>query len=277
MGGKTKIEWTDATWNPIRGCSRVSEGCRNCYAEAMAARFSDPGQWGHGIATRANGGRWTGNVVLDEKALVKPLYWRKPRRIFVNSVSDLFHESVTDEMRDRIFAVMALCPQHTFQILTKRPERMHQYLTASRTLFGIAHADPLMDPLFFDTHDWPLPNVWLGASVENQAAADERAPIIRDIAEDGWQTFFSCEPLLSQVHVLPYLAKPAEALRGAVWLICGGESGPHARPMHPQWARDLRDQCSAAEVPFFMKQMGGTRKPFSPIPDDLMIREAPHA
>ena len=120
--GKTTIDWTDYTWNCLRGCSRCSPGCANCYAESMACRFCGPGQWGHGIAERGKG--WTGAVVLDEAALLKPLHWRKPRRIFVTSVGDPFHPAVTDDMLDRMFAVMAVASQHTFQLLTKRPERM---------------------------------------------------------------------------------------------------------------------------------------------------------
>ena len=125
MGAKTGIEWTDATWNPIRGCSRVSEGCRNCYAETIAARFSGPGLAYEGLAVMQNGHpHWTGKIEFVDEHLLDPLSWRRPRRIFVNSMSDLFHENVTDEMRDKIFAVMALCPQHIFQVLTKRPARM---------------------------------------------------------------------------------------------------------------------------------------------------------
>jgi protein gp37 len=221
MADKTKIEWTDATWNPIRGCTRKSEGCRNCYAEVMAARFSDPGQWGHGLAQRValpGGGtdhRWTGKVELVDAALDLPLRWREPRRIFVNSTSDLFHEKVPDEWIDRVFAVMALAPQHTFQVLTKRPERMREYLTRpvqgpwagrmhsvddaghvtdATDAWRRVHAEmvkllPITPPKQLNLASemqeehgdgfmprWPLPNAWLGTSIENQATADDRIP-----------------------------------------------------------------------------------------------------
>lgn len=289
MGDKTKIEWTDATWNALKGCSRVSEGCRNCYAESMAARFSDAGQWGYGLATRKDGQhRWTGVVVLDLPTLEKPLRWRKPRRIFVTSVSDPFHPQVTDEMLDRLFAVIAACPQHTFQLLTKRPERMLQYFEQFRS------CGPRMGwitrngerpksyggeaELIIPDDRWPLPNLWLGVSVENQDVAEERIPHL--LATPAAVRFLSCEPLLGPVDLTRIKAPWVDwrdALRGheqgrpgasisaghfAVglskidWVIAGGESGPKARPMHPDWARGLRDQCAAAGVPFFFKQWG---------------------
>jgi len=287
MADKTKIEWSDATWNPIRGCTRVSEGCRNCYAEVMAARFSDPGQWGHGLARRVTlpGGstdhRWTGKVQFIEDKLDQPLRWRKPRRIFVNSTSDLFHESVPDEWIDRVFAVMALAPQHTFQVLTKRPERMGAYLTAhdvghrwSCEADQIAHDGmPLVS--IEDAVEWTergLPNVWLGTSVEDQAAADERIPHL--LATPAAVRFVSAEPLLGPVDLDGIQSEDAGfyALTGVRsdgvgpsgfsqgpaldWVIVGGESGPGARPMHPAWARSLRDQCQAAGVAYFFKQWG---------------------
>jgi protein gp37 len=191
MANTTGIEWTDATWNPIRGCSRVSEGCRNCYAEKVAYRFSGPGQPYEGLVqldsaiSRENARRipkWNGKIKFVEEHLLDPLKWKKPRRIFVNSMSDLFHENVTDEMLDRIFAVMALCPQHTFQVLTKRPERMLKYL--GRACGRIADVVMKMrkerndrscvGPLPHITPGaawWPLANVWLGVSVENQKAS----------------------------------------------------------------------------------------------------------
>jgi protein gp37 len=314
MADRTKIEWTDATWNPIRGCTRVSEGCRNCYAEVMAARFSDPGQWGHGLAQRValpGGGtdhRWTGKVELVDAALDLPLRWRSPRRIFVNSTSDLFHEKVPDEWIDMVFAVMAVAPQHTFQVLTKRPDRMQRYLSGaaqrrivglyadrlaargrgeirSTTLFDIA-CDRIGLVAEFPDADivsrlrdrplragWPLPNVWLGTSIEDQATADDRIPHL--LATPAAVRFISAEPLLGPVD-LTGIAIPRPDLRASVildvlngtgglvrggpgridWVICGGESGPGARPMHPDWARSLRDQCQAAGVPFFFKQQG---------------------
>ena len=308
MADRTKIEWTDATWNPIRGCTRVSEGCRHCYAEVMAARFSDPGQWGNGLAQRValpGGGtdhRWTGKVELVDAALDLPLRWRSPRRIFVNSTSDLFHEKVPDEWIDRVFAVMALAPQHTFQVLTKRPERMRDYFLGRRLNFGRA-SDVLHEmthPCSEDDHDWavdqldafdasgrPLPNVWLGTSIEDQATADDRIPHL--LATPAAVRFISAEPLLGPVD-LTGIAIPRPDLRASVildvlngtgglvrggpgridWVIVGGESGPGARPMHPDWARSLRDQCKAAGVPFFFKQWGEwePRRGFA-CPDDL--------
>jgi protein gp37 len=295
MADRTAIEWTDATWNPLRGCTRVSEGCRNCYAEIMAARFSDPGQWGHGLATRIalpSGGidhRWTGKVVLaPDDVLTQALRWKKPRCIFVNSTSDLFHESVPDEWIDRIFAVMALAPQHTFQVLTKRPERMRAYFAGRRANFGrasdILHA--MTHSCSEDDHDFaadqldaldasgrPLPNVWLGTSIEDQATADTRIPELLETPAEV--RFISAEPLLGPLdltevaHQRPDLRAVVvyDALRGyggfrrnfmnrINWVICGGESGPGARPMHPDWARSMRDQCVAAGVAFFFKQWG---------------------
>ena len=182
----TSIEWTDDTWNPTRGCSRVSEGCRNCYAERVAARFSGAGKPYEGLATMTpSGPRWTGKVALIEEHLADPLRWRTPRRIFVNSMSDLFHESVPDEWIDRIFAVMAIARDHTFQILTKRPERMREYLeqvSDERDMQRWARwADIAKSPCaagMFDELDWPLPNVHLGVSVEDQATADARIELL---------------------------------------------------------------------------------------------------
>jgi protein gp37 len=264
MSDKTGIQWTDATWNPIRGCSRVSEGCRNCYAEVVAARFSNPGQPYEGLARRtSNGGaRWTGKIMFVEKHLEDPLHWKRPRRIFVNSMSDLFHEGVTDAQLDRIFGVMAQAQRHTFQVLTKRPERMLAYSNAR--LLGL-----------------PLPNVWLGVSVEDQKAADERIPLLFDTP--AAVRFLSCEPLLGPVELSQqwrdYLAgwnvreqhhpncdgytcdagcPIAEQYQTEKinWVIVGGESGANARPCDTRWVRSLVDQCAAAGVAAFVKQLG---------------------
>jgi protein gp37 len=291
MGDKTTIEWTDANWNPIRGCSRVSEGCRNCYAEGVARRFSGPGLPYEGLVNLTTGA-WNGKIRFVEDHLLDPLRWKKPRRIFVNSMSDLFHENVTDEMRDRIFAVMALCPQHTFQVLTKRPERMLKWFTqhfnvkspgAREMIFEISHKHPdfvegrewvAKAANAFDV--WPLPNVWLGVSVENQKAADERIPLL--LQTPAAVRFLSCEPLLGKLsldRVGPgpwplfgplsgYCSKHfprhhchCDRQQASIdWVIAGGESGPNARPMHPDWVRSLRDQCADAGVPFFFKQWG---------------------
>lgn len=264
----SKIEWTDRSdWNPIRGCTRVSEGCRNCYAEGIAARFSGPGQPFHGFAERtAKGPRWTGKVQLVEDRLTLPLRWKKPARIFASSTSDIFHESLPDEAIDRIFAVMALATQHTFQVLTKRPERMREYLSdpARKALMSCdatALAGKKLGPGAIIT-PYPLPNVWLGVSVEDQATADERIPHL--LATPAARRFLSCEPLLGPVDLgRVYATKDQHGtylheapILALDWVIAGGESGPNARPMHPDWARSLRDQCQAAGVPFFFKQWG---------------------
>ncbi len=228
MADNTKIEWTDATWNPLRGCSRVSEGCRHCYAEGVAARFSGPGLKFEGIAHRVGGeARWTGKVILVEEKLGEPLRWRRPRRIFVNSMSDLFHEELPDMAIDQVFAVMGKASWHTFQVLTKRAARLRAYMSQRR----------------------PLPNVWLGVSVEDQAAAEERVPAL--LAAPAALRFLSCEPLLGPLSLQKYLGEG-----GIDWVISGGESGPRARPPEPCWFRSLRDQCRAAGVPFFFKQWG---------------------
>lgn len=248
MTANSKIEWCDATWNPVRGCSRVSEGCRHCYAEIMAARFNKPGQWGHGFAemvTRPGGSRearWTGLVKLDRSKLGLPFEWRKPRRIFVNSTSDLFHETLDFSDIDKVFATMAMVSHHTFLVLTKRPERMCQY--AAEPGFSRRMGDALKRTRA------PLPNVWLGFSAEDQETFDERWGSARETAAVGWPVFTSLEPLLGPVHT------DAALRHGLRWVIAGGESGPGARPMHPAWARAIRDQCAAAGTPFFFKQWG---------------------
>lgn len=258
----TRIEWTDQTWNPIRGCTRVSEGCRHCYAERQAARFAGPGQPFDGYVTGSGAGaRWTGRVELVEAKLYEPLGWRRPRRVFVNSMSDLFHESLPDECIDRVFAVMALAPQHTFQVLTKRHERMREYMSGDR--YGVVNAaveivsDARGDVAGLVQREnmdatglWPLPNVWLGMSVEDQPTADERMPVLS--ATPAAVRYVSAEPLLGPVDLRPWLV----ATPRLDWVIVGGESGPGARPMHPDWVRSLRDQCAEAGVPFFFKQWG---------------------
>lgn len=280
--GPKGISWTDETWNPIRGCSRVSEGCRHCYAEQVAARFSGPGQPYEGLADRnRSGSKWTGKVRLIDDALPLPLRWKKPRRIFVNSMSDLFHENLPDEAIDKIFAVMALAPQHTFQVLTKRPEWMRAYFAADDRLRQINGAiwstlgTPRGSKIDHGGH-WraslPLPNVWLGVSVEDQDAADQRIPLL--LETPAAVRFLSCEPLLGALdirqHLEPWEQNGVDMSRDVGsrvgcatgvtpaidWVICGGQSGPGAQPMHPDWARSLRDQCQAAGVPFFFKQWG---------------------
>lgn len=265
MSDRTGIEWTDATWNPLRGCRRVSEGCRNCYAERVAARFSGPGQPYEGLAKMtASGPRWTGAIRLLPELLDQPLRWKKPRMIFVNSMSDLFHEDVPFEFVARVFAVMAMAHWHTFQVLTKRPARMLEFMGTLRE-GGVLDVPREPDEMLWGSYLLPLPNVWLGVSVEDQATADERIPLLlRTPAAVRW---LSCEPLLGPVDLDGPGIDDLHALgcgnpgcscgdRGVDWVVVGGESGPGARPMHPDWARSLRDQCTASGVAYFFKQWG---------------------
>ncbi len=207
MGNKTKIKWCDSTWNCLRGCSRVSHGCERCYAETMASRFSGPGLVYEGLTKK---GKWTGKIEFSEKHLMDPIRWKKPRRIFVNSMSDLFHENVPDEWIDRIFAVMALAPQHTFQILTKRSERMREYCL-SRNGMGnekICKAINNIPNAFGNRHSalsMPLPNVMLGVSVEDQQTADERIPLL--LQTPAAKRFVSYEPALGPVDFSPWLGR----------------------------------------------------------------------
>lgn len=256
MSDRTGIEWTEATWNPLRGCSRVSEGCRHCYAEGIAARFSGAGQPYEGLArivTRHDGkseARWTGKVVLAPKnVLQQPLRWGRPRLIFVNSMSDLFHEAVPDDWIDQVFAVMASATCHTFQILTKRPERMRAYISSPATVDRVLMRARELDPALWYL-DWPMPNVWLGTSIEDQPTAETRLPYL--CRTPAAVRFVSAEPLLGQVDLFAALGGGS----GIHQVIVGGESGPAARPMHPAWARLLRDQCKAAGIAFFFKQWG---------------------
>ena len=255
----TSIEWTDRTWNPVRGCSRVSEGCRHCYAETLAARFSLPGNTFHGFAERTPAGpRWTGEVALLRDRLAEPLAWKQPSRVFVNSMSDLFHESLPDTAIDQVFAAMALAPQHTFQILTKRVGRMRSYLTAEGRHAAIVAAMDM--PSWMPARrrfprvpeNWPLSNVWLGPSIENRMAANEHFPLASDLGEQGWHVMVSMEPLLEHVFVSARFLR----LGPQAWVIVGGESGPGARPFDICWARAIVAQCQSAHVPVFIKQLG---------------------
>lgn len=281
MADKTKIEWTDATWNPMTGCTRVSPGCEHCYID-WAPPFRIEGR--HFVdrdGQRSNAIGSTTGVRLHLERLDQPLRWKKPRRVFVNSLSDIFHEDVPDEYIARIFAVMALAPQHTFQVLTKRHGRMRSLLNSE------SFKDKVLIALLFMTAErgiewpppqgyaWPIPNVWLGVTVEDQQRADLRIPALLDTP--AAVRFLSCEPLLGRVGLSRWLDPERDcdcgvpALEGAGqhaatcrsfdqpeinWVIVGGESGKDARPMHPEWARSLRDQCTAAGVPFFFKQWG---------------------
>jgi protein gp37 len=261
----SKIEWTDATWNPVRGCSRISEGCRNCYAEGVAARFSGAGQPYEGLAKMADDGpRWTGKVKLVDLMLRQPFAWQRPRKIFVNSMSDLFHERLQDKEIAQVFAVMALTPRHTFQVLTKRAPRMAALL-ASVDFRGLVESMATVEATRRKLGDirlqWPLPNVWIGVSVEDQKAADTRITSL--LSTPAAVRFLSCEPLLGPVNLgllgtVPKNIRTRYTMVGELlhWVIVGGESGPDARPMHSQWARDLRDECQQAQVAFFFKQWG---------------------
>lgn len=266
--GSTSIEWADRVWNPLRGCSRISPGCANCYAEVMAGRFA--ATWGSPEIVRPDG-TWSGVVSLVEEKLAEPLSWHGPCRVFVDSQSDLFHQAVPDAWIDRIFAVMALRPHIDFLVLTKRPRRMQEYLSHTRgegnVLYRIvkaaqAMAKPERGVLRGEfAHDmgWPIRNVWLGTSIENQKAADERIPILRRT----WAAvrFLSVEPLLEQVDLC--LTPGAEvsaregAARGIHWVIAGHESrGPRpGRPGRVSWVRSIVDQCRDAAVPAFVKQL----------------------
>jgi protein gp37 len=271
MGDATGIEWTDATWNPIVGCSIKSPGCTNCYAMAMAARIEkmQPGSHYAGTTQPSKAGPvWTGKLALaPERILTQPLAWRKPRNIFVNSMGDLFHENARDEDIDKAFAVMALTPQHTYQVLTKRAERMAAYLADAHTRIAIAtmEAAPINRDisdvgLVFAPHRtpstyldrWPLQNVLLGVSVEDERRARERWLPLSDIASYGWRTFVSYEPAIGPVDWSGW--------QFLSWLISGGESGPHARPSHPDWHRTARDFCAAHGIPYFFKQWGEWEK-----------------
>jgi protein gp37 len=299
MAQNSKIEWTDCTWNPTSGCRAYSPGCANCYAAAMTYRLESMGQKKYAALTvlQPSGRRhFNGEVRPDESSLGLPFGWKKPRRVFVNSMSDLFYGDDADrracesagiefkpvpfEFIDRVFAVMALTPQHTYQILTKRADRMAEYFNHSRDVMGfktderVGYAIAMLRGLDPGPRvgQWPLRNVWLGTSVENQKTADERIPHL--LKCPAAVRFLSAEPLLGALDLRMHLHKrgcpehPSDGTKVAIcgctgcrrdrihWVIVGGESGPNARPMHPDWARSIRDQCQQARVPFFFKQWG---------------------
>lgn len=297
MADGTKIEWTDATWNPITGCQIVSEGCRNCYAMQLAGtRLAHiPSRAG---LTRQNAqGKhvWAGETRFNRDMLDQPLRWKRPRRIFVCAHGDLFADSVPDAWIDQVFAIMALAPQHTFQVLTKRPERMREYMDSlwksGRYLLWRDPRPGTGDAAhhgFHKTFEALWPHVWLGVSVEDQESADARIPLL--LHTPAAVRWISAEPLLGPVDLQQLVystntrACTLNALTGRFsplpvefdfeqamprtpervpdslprldWVVVGGESGTGARPMHPDWARSLRDQCEAAGVPFFFKQWG---------------------
>ena len=315
MSAKSKIQWTDVTWNPTRGCTRVSEGCRNCYAMRQAHRFSGAGAPYHGLTKLTKQGPdWTGKIRLVPEMLEAPLHWRKPSRIFVDSMSDLFHPDVPFEFIDRVFAVMVMAGQHIYQVLTKRPERMKEY-------FGIGR-DALLKNWYRATDKlnmedkwyakvigtfrsvdgpplFPLPNVHLGTSCENQETADERIPLL--LQTPAAVHFISAEPLLGPIDLDRAFEQTTESVfpgqyhhREPVdWVIVGGESGPGARPCYLADIRSIVAQCKRARIPAFVKQLGAfpiedypdMRKPLelkdkkggnpSEWPEDLRVRQYP--
>jgi protein gp37 len=266
MSDKTGIEWTDATWNPTTGCDKVSPGCDHCYAMTLAKRLKAM----HSPRYQVDGNPATSGpgfgFQMHADALAQPLRWTRPRRIFVNSMSDLFHSDMDVDFLARVFAVMATARQHTFQVLTKRPGRMRSLLSNEDFEVAVdAHARELGFEGYFGL---PLPNVWLGTSVEDQKRADLRLRVL--LGTPAAVRFLSCEPLLGPVD-LAHAIEPDFAVSGwkdlgrLDWVIVGGESGPGARPMHPGWARSLRDQCTNAGVAFHFKQWGS----FAPVPSEL--------
>lgn len=324
MSAISKIQWTDRTWNPVRGCSIVSPGCVNCYAMKQAHRFSGEGRAYHGLTKQTSAGpQWTGKIRTVSDALLEPLSWRKPARVFVNSMSDLFHEDVPDVFIVEVFATMALAHRHTFQILTKRPERMRQWFAANGRAADVAVAVfkrfPRLRQADVESRravkQWPLPNVWLGVSAEDQQRADERIPLL--LQTPAAVRFVSAEPLLGPIDLervpLPGAAERWYELKGVAqpaaekdtepddwkywtrrqsrldWVIVGGESGLRARPCHTDWIADVVAQCGRASVPCFVKQLGANgyqlpggyplrdRKGGDPSewPDDLRVREFP--
>jgi len=263
VGAKSNIEWTDSSWTPIRArdkiapdrvgwhCEHVSEACRNCYAESMNRRL------GTGLDYKP-GNLDAVDIFLDEKMLLAPLRWRKPRKIFVCSTTDLFGDWVRDEWIDRVFVTMARAGQHTFQLLTKRPGRMREYISAfapdgdgfiTRGGTLAMYGDTPIDAPIFAANRWPLPNVWLGTTAEDEEHYRQRWAHMA--AVPATVRFLSYEPALGPIGDLDLGRVGAPN-----WIIAGGESGPHARPSHPEWFRSLRDQCKAAGVPFFFKQWG---------------------
>lgn len=297
MSARTGISWTDRTWNPVVGCTKVSQGCKHCYAKTLHDRRHKAVLKGKPQAPQYSQPFETVQLMYDR--LTDPLSWRAPSRVFVNSVSDLFHETVPFEFIDLVFGIMMISPRHTYQLLTKRPARMREYFArldahkhkwphvyqlhaaTSDHFFSInskesrEHSNRVgREPFYGKDHTpWPLNNVWLGVSVENQAAADERIPLL--LETPAAVRFLSCEPLLGPINVIDTVGHALLDQLGITyggkvtrlsgvpavdWVIAGGESGEGARPMHPDWARSLRDQCTGAGVAFHFKQWGEFRE-----------------
>ena len=319
---KTNIEWADETWNPTAGCSRVSEGCRNCYAERMAQRLAaaadaavtkgkprSPRMYAYTQVVKYRDGKplrkWNGRVECIEESLTEPMKWREPRRVFVNSMSDLFHPDVPVEFITLVLATMILCPQHDFMVLTKRPERMAELMgkaSVKEKALNIAYSiykdldlGMKWDDVLACVEHWRFTNIMFGTSAEDQATLEERVPHL--LACPG-RRFLSLEPLLGPIALSPYDVyasanmKPTGRFRthngkrqfellvkrGAKplinWVIVGGETGPGARPCNPDWVRSLRDQCNNAGVPFFFKKFAdGSREIDGRTWEQMPIRE----
>lgn len=292
MAEHSSIEWTNATWNPVTGCSVVSPGCTNCYAMRLAGTRlkNHPSRAGLTIDTKA-GPVWNGQVRFNAQWIDQPLRWKKPQMIFVCAHGDLFHEDVPDEWIDQVFAVMALAPHHTFQVLTKRSARMRNYMSRPHGFRDRRGSEDTSIERWCWEHlrahrnlqeelikwPWPLPNVWLGVSAEDQNRADERIPDL--LATPAAIRFLSAEPLLGPIDLTVTinggplkwnaLGRSKGGETGCLdWVIAGGESGQGARPMHPDWARSLRDQCGQAGVPFFFKQWGSWLPVYDPQVND---------
>ena len=291
----SKIEWTDATWSPVTGCTKVSPGCDHCYADGIARRFAGTKSFPNGF-----------DVTLRSERLGDPVKWRKPRRVFVNSMSDLFHDAVPERFIADVFAVMAITQRHTYQVLTKRHGRMRSLLLSPEFFDLVAAAVRVRGEVYSrELVGWPLPNVWLGVSVEDQKRADLRIPALLDTP--AAVRFLSCEPLLGPVNLFgdgqvsdcesagPAITHEGFSTRtdygtgvewdcdhqsGIDWVIVGGESGPGARPMALEWAEDLVFECQSLDVPVFVKQLGsayGAHKggDMDTWPANLRVREFP--
>jgi protein gp37 len=259
----TTIEWTDRTWNPVTGCTKVSPGCDHCYAEGIARRFAGGKAFPNGF-----------DVTLRPEKLRDPLRWQKPARVFVNSMSDLFHPDIPDDYIAQVFAVMAGTPQHTYQILTKRHGRMRSLMNRPDFRF-LATPPTSHEPM----PDWPLPNVWLGVSAEDQQRAALRIPAL--LATPAAVRFISAEPLLGPVRLDP-LWQHGTWGPGLDWVIVGGESGPGARPLKLEWISDLIDDCRDIGAAPFVKQLGSAHSKhkggdMTTWPEALRIREYPQA
>ncbi|RSS33778.1 DUF5131 family protein [Streptomyces sp. WAC08241] len=277
MADKTDIEWTDRTWNAVTGCTQISAGCDNCYARTIAERFRGGAAFPHGF-----------DIQVRPDKVNAPLTWRKPAKVFVNSMSDLFHAGIDRAWIADIFAVMAAAPRHTFQVLTKRHARMRSLL-ADPAFVDQVRSRAIGKGLTPEAWTWPLPNVWLGVSVENQQWADIRIPALLDTpATIRW---ISAEPLLGPIDITDYTWKPCPCCNGEGhdeacgpcadthcdsgrikalrWVVAGGESGHGARPAHPDWFRTLRDQCAQERIPYLFKQWGAY------IPTDYLVIGGP--